>query len=171
MFVNLTEVLLNEGRTVTMQTEPELTQVTVGGETYPVSGKAAVTLTITNVGKGKAEVRGEGRIAFCARCGRCLKDVEETLELAIDRTVYAPDRMPSRLIGEYMNGYQMDVEELLRNEIVINWPMKILCRPDCRGICRQCGQDLNTGTCDCDTFVPDPRMAVIKDIFNGSKEV
>ena len=62
----------------------------------------------------------------------------------------------------------MCVEELLRNEIVINWPMKILCRPDCRGICRQCGQDLNTGTCDCDTFVPDPRMAVIKDIFNGT---
>lgn len=174
MFVNLTEVLLNEGRTVTMQIEPELAQVTVGGETYPVSGRAAVTLTITNVGKGKAEVRGEGRIAFCARCGRCLKDVEETLELVIDRTVYAPDRMPSPEDGddqEYMNGYQMDVEELLRNEIVINWPMKILCRPDCRGICRQCGQDLNTGTCDCDTFVPDPRMAVIKDIFNGSKEV
>ena len=52
----------------------------------------------------------------------------------IDRTVYAPDRMPSPEDGddqEYMNGYQMDVEELLRNEIVINWPMKILCRPDC----------------------------------------
>ena len=39
MFVNLTEVLLNEGRTVTMQIEPELAQVTVGGETYPVSGR------------------------------------------------------------------------------------------------------------------------------------
>ena len=86
MFVNLTEVLLNEGRTVTMQIEPELAQVTVGGETYPVSGRAAVTLTITNVGKGKAEVRGEGRIVFRARCGRCLKDVEETLELVMHRT-------------------------------------------------------------------------------------
>ena len=39
MFVNLTEVLLNEGRTVTMQIEPELAQVTVGGETYPVGSR------------------------------------------------------------------------------------------------------------------------------------
>ena len=53
MFVNLTEVLLNEGRTVTMQIEPELAQVTVGGETYPVSGRAAVTLTIRMSGKGR----------------------------------------------------------------------------------------------------------------------
>ena len=174
MFVNLTEVLLNEGRTVTMQIEPELTQITIGGEVFPVSGITPFALTFTNLEKGKARVEGEGKITFLVCCSRCLKEVDMTLELVIDRTVYAPDRMPSPADGddqEYMSGYQMDVEELLHNEIVINWPMKILCRPDCRGICRQCGQDLNTGTCDCDTFVPDPRMAVIKDIFNGSKEV
>jgi uncharacterized protein len=70
-----------------------------------------------------------------------------------------------------MDGYQLNVDDLLTNEIVINWPMKVLCKPDCKGICRQCGKDLNTGTCGCDTFVPDPRMAVIKDIFDASKEV
>ena len=49
--------------------------------------------------------------------------------------------------------------------------MKILCKPDCKGICPTCGRDLNTGTCDCDNFVPDPRMAAIKDIFEADKEV
>lgn len=174
MFVNLTEVLLNEDKVVTMQAEPEVSQVTIGGETFPVNSMTPFAMTFTNLEKGRARVEGEGKITFSARCSRCLREVNTTLEPAIDRTVYAPGRMPSPEDGddqEYMNGYQMDVEELLRNEIVINWPMKILCRPDCRGICRQCGQDLNTGTCDCDTFVPDPRMAVIKDIFNGSKEV
>ena len=174
MFVNLTDVLLNEDKVITMQAEPEFMQVTVGRETYPVSGTTPFALTFTNTGKGKAKIEGTGKITFRVRCSRCLKDMEETLELEIDRTVFAPDRIPSPADGddqEYMNGYQLDVEALLHSEIVINWPMKILCRPDCRGICRQCGQDLNTGTCDCDTFVPDPRMAVIKDIFNGSKEV
>lgn len=174
MFVNLTDVLLCEDKAVTMQAEPELTEVSIGGETFPVSGMTPFALTLTNLEKGKARVMGEGKITFSAHCSRCLREVETTLDLVIDRMVYAPDRIPSPEDGddqEYMNGYQMNVEELLRNEIVINWPMKILCRPDCRGICRQCGQDLNTGTCDCDTFVPDPRMAVIKDIFNGSKEV
>ncbi|MDE7017325.1 MAG: DUF177 domain-containing protein, partial [Lachnospiraceae bacterium] len=65
----------------------------------------------------------------------------------------------------------LDVEGLLNNEIIINWPRKVLCRPDCKGICLQCGKDLNVGSCECDTFVPDPRMAVIKDIFSANKEV
>ncbi len=174
MFVNLTDVLRGGDKTVTMQIEPETEQVTVGGETFPVTAKTPLHLVFTNVGKGKAQVTGCGKITFLMRCSRCLKDVEKTLELQFDRTVYSPDRVASPEEKDdqwYMDGYRMDVEDLLYNEIVINWPMKVLCKPDCRGICRQCGQDLNTGTCDCDTFVPDPRMAVIKDIFNGSKEV
>lgn len=174
MFVNLTDVLRDEGKTVTMQIEPETEQVMVGGEIFPVAGKTPLQLTFTNIGKGKAQVTGSGEMTFRMRCCRCLKDVEKTLALQFDRTVFAPDRMTTPEENDdqgYMDGYQMNVEELLCNEIVINWPMKVLCKPDCRGICRQCGQDLNTGTCDCDTFVPDPRMAVIKDIFNGNKEV
>ncbi len=174
MFVNLTDVLHGEDKTVTMQIEPEMEAVTIGKETYPVIRKTSFLMTFTNVEHGKAQVTGEGGITFLMPCGRCLKDVEKTLELSFDRTVFSPDRSISPDDSddqEYMNGYQMDVEGLLYSEIVINWPMKVLCRPDCRGICRQCGQDLNTGTCDCDTFVPDPRMAAIQDIFNGSKEV
>lgn len=174
MFVNLTDVLRGVDKTVTMQIEPELEQVTIGGMTFPVINKMPLQLTFTNVDKGKAQVTGSGEITFSMCCSRCLKDVEKTLEFQFERTVFSPDRMASPDADDdqgYMNGYQMDVEELLYNEIVINWPMKVLCKPDCRGICRQCGQDLNTGTCDCDTFVPDPRMAVIRDIFNGNKEV
>ena len=70
-----------------------------------------------------------------------------------------------------MDGFHLDVETLVHNEILMNWPMKILCKEDCRGICPVCGQNRNQGDCGCDTFVPDPRMAVIQDIFNKSKEV
>lgn len=174
MFVNLTDVLRDEDKTVTMQTEPEIEEVTVGGETFPVISKMPFDLTLTNIGKGKAQVTGSGEITFLMHCSRCLKDVERTLNISVDRTVLSPDMITSPEQcddQEYVNGYQMDIEELLYSEIVINWPMKVLCKPDCRGICRLCGQDLNTGTCNCDTFVPDPRMAVIKDIFNGNKEV
>ena len=66
---------------------------------------------------------------------------------------------------------QETVEELVNTEITVNLPMKVLCKADCKGICRQCGKDLNTGSCECDAFVPDPRMAAIKDIFYGNKEV
>ena len=175
MFVNLTDVLTNEGKTITVQAEPELEQVTIADAAFQVKDITPIDLTLTNIGKGKARVTGSTKITIAMNCDRCLKPVDKTLELRFDREVFAPDMAGTIPDGnddqEFMDGCQLNVEDLLNIEIVINWPMKILCKPDCRGICRQCGKDLNTGTCDCDTFVPDPRMAVIKDIFNGNKEV
>ncbi len=175
MFVNLTEVFTIEGKQVTMQVESELEQVTIGNAVFPVKDKAPVNLSFTNIGKGKVRIVGDAKITFAMNCDRCLKPVEQPLMLQFDREVFAPDMMESipdeTDDQDIMDGCQLNVEDLLNSEIVMNWPMKVLCKPDCKGICRQCGRDLNTGTCDCDTFVPDPRMAVIKDIFNGNKEV
>lgn len=175
MFVNLTDVLTNEGRTITVQAEPELEQITIGGTMFPVKDINSIVFTLNNIGKGKARITGSTKITIAMNCDRCLKSVDKTLELQIDREVFSPDMIDTIPDGnsdqEFMDGCQLNVEDLLNIEIVINWPMKVLCKPDCMGICRQCGKDLNTGTCDCDTFVPDPRMAVIKDIFNGNKEV
>ncbi len=175
MFVNLTEVFTIEGKQVTMQAESELEQVTIGNAVFPVKDKAPVNLSFTNIGKGKVRIVGDAKITFAMNCDRCLKPVEQPLMLQFDREVFAPDMMESipdeTDDQDIMDGCQLNVEDLLNSEIVMNWPMKVLCKPDCKGICRQCGRDLNTGTCDCDTFVPDPRMAVIKDIFNGNKEV
>ncbi|MCM1124691.1 MAG: DUF177 domain-containing protein [Eubacterium sp.] len=175
MFVNLTDVFTKEGKTVKIQAQTDLEQVRIGDAVFPVKDKSPVDLTFTNIGKGRARITGNAKITFSMNCDRCLKPVDRTLALPFDREAFAPDKMesvPDEEEGqEFMDGYQFHVEDLLLNEIVINWPMKVLCKPDCKGICRQCGKDLNTGTCDCDTFVPDPRMAVIKDIFNGNKEV
>ena len=70
-----------------------------------------------------------------------------------------------------MEGYSIDTELLLHDEITVNWPVKILCREDCKGLCPVCGHDLNEGDCGCDTFVPDPRMAAIFDKLESTKEV
>ena len=175
MFVNLTDVFTSEGKTVTMQVEPGLTEVAMGGAVYPVRNMLPMELNFTNIGKGKVRITGHADVTLGMSCDRCLKPVDKTLKLAFDREVLAPDVTDAVPDEEYaqeiMDGYQLNTDDLLYIEIVINWPMKVLCKPDCLGICRQCGRDLNTGTCECDTFVPDPRMAVIKDIFNGNKEV
>ena len=71
----------------------------------------------------------------------------------------------------YIDGYNLDVDKLIYNEILIGWPMKILCREDCKGICNMCGQNLNKGTCDCEDTSLDPRMSVIRDVFKNFKEV
>ena len=70
---------------------------------------------------------------------------------------------------DYLIGFELDVDKLVYAEILVNWPMRVLCKDDCKGICKVCGMNLNKGTCSCDSFVPDPRMAAFQDIFNKFK--
>lgn len=176
MFINLTDVLISDGETLKVQAEAELDEISVSGEVFRILDKSPVNFTFTNIGKNKAEIDGYVTFTFAMNCDRCLKTVEEKLEIHISREIHVSD-LPSDLSDDeeddqsFMDGCHLNVEDLLNNEIIINWPRKVLCKPDCKGICLQCGKDLNTGTCECDTFVPDPRMAMIKDIFNANKEV
>ena len=55
-----------------------------------------------------------------------------------------------------MEGDELDVEELVRNELIVQWPIRVLCKDDCKGICSRCGANLNIQTCDCDTTGLDP---------------
>ena len=106
-------------------------------------------------------------------CDRCLEPVQEVIELDFFKNVdlAADDQEDDLDEKNYIDGYNLDVEKLLYNEILIGWPMKILCSEDCKGICNTCGQNLNLGTCDCEDTSLDPRMSVIRDVFKNFKEV
>jgi len=172
MILNVTDVLTAEGRTESRQAELGISTVRYGEEQYAVTEKSPVSMTVSNVGKGRAQVRGSVNLTVLLRCDRCLKEVPYTFSLEFSSTVISPELEETvSEEEESIVGYQVDVDELVFNEIIIHWPMKILCRPDCKGICGVCGKDLNEGACECDTFVPDPRLAAIRDIFNGDKEV
>lgn len=180
MLVNISDVLTSEGKVTTATVFLEMESFTSRLGSFPISEKTPVTFTFTNIGVDKARVEGSVEITFQVKCDRCLADVPTRLLLKFDRTV-SPDVASEGFSAEsdsgkeddlsFMEGYQLDVEAFVYNEILINWPMKILCRPDCKGVCPVCGRNLNDGECGCDTFVPDPRMAVIQDIFNAGKEV
>lgn len=170
MILNVTDILTAEGKTETKTVRSDISVIVYGSQQYPVTGQSPVTLTISNTGEGKAQVTGtvELTVPFC--CDRCLKEVPWLFSLQFSETVISPEAVASEE-EDCIVGYQVDVDDLIRNEIFMNWPMKVLCRPDCKGICSICGKDLNEGTCGCDTFVPDPRLAAIRDILKEDKEV
>ena len=175
MLINLTDVLTSEGKTEEQQVSLEMTSFSNGLEQYSIIEKSPVDLKISNMSKGKARVEGKAKIILKMNCDRCLKELDEVICLNFFREVFAPDEIAESTDEKsdqtFMDGYQLNVEDLINDEILLSLPMKVLCKEDCKGICRQCGKDLNEGECGCDTFVPDPRMAVIKDIFNANKEV
>ena len=174
MLLNLTDILTSEGKVIKEQVLLEMEHFQSQLGEFQIVEKEPVTLTIMNTAKGKAHVEGETSVTLLMKCDRCLKDVNRKISISFVRDVtapteeYAEDEEDTELC---MEGYQLNVDVLVTGEILINWPMKVLCKKDCKGICSVCGKDLNDGDCGCDTFVPDPRMAMIKDIFNANKEV
>ena len=174
MLVNLSDVLTSEGKVETTSVELEMSSFDSRLGEFLITKKSPVSFTFTNIGVNKAKVEGSVELTFDTRCDRCLTEVPTKLALQFDRVVTSPDAVTEDEEDDdqnFMEGYQLDVETFVYNEILLNWPAKILCREECKGVCPVCGQNLNLKECGCDTFVPDPRMAAIKDIFNANKEV
>ncbi|MCI8542467.1 YceD family protein [Acetatifactor aquisgranensis] len=172
MLVNLSDVLTSEGMEMAREISLEMTCYDNGTESFEIASKSPISLTVTNAGEDKAVLRGCADISFRGACDRCLTEVPVALKLDFERTILSPEAWGEEADDfGFMDGFSLDVETLVHDEILLNWPAKILCKDDCKGICPVCGQNLNERECGCDTFVPDPRMAVIQDIFKKNKEV
>lgn len=89
------------------------------------------------------------------QCSRCLIDFEYTILVPVAAREFVVD-LPEHAIGEdeqveYVNRdrNQIDLEPMIRQEIILHFPPAALCSPHCRGLCDQCGVDLNRKNCSC----------------------
>ena len=62
------------------------------------------------------------------------------------------------------HGKAIDLDPILREQVLLALPMHAVCREDCRGLCGMCGQNLNEAACGCENRRVDPRLAALKDI-------
>ncbi len=112
----------------------------------------------------------------CSRClGPAIGRVDETLELLIQIEEEAAkeeeEESEIELTEDDMGvltlaGPQFDLEPLMREQMQLSVAMRSLCRAECRGLCPQCGVDLNLAACACNREKIDPRwagLAVLKD--------
>ena len=80
-------------------------------------------------------------------CDRCLADLE--LEMDIDENYYLfPENTPD--VDYFYSGEEIELDDFVRETIVMNMPGKVLCSEDCKGLCSKCGADLNLGDCGCE---------------------
>lgn len=125
----------------------------VGESGYPVSGK--VQLLRTN-----RSILVRGRLETTERyvCSRCLEEFDNQLGLEIEDEFFllkdplsglpvAPPADSGAFTIDEDN--ILDLSEAVRQYSLLAQPMKPICREDCRGLCSQCGRNLNHGTCDC----------------------
>jgi uncharacterized protein len=100
-------------------------------------------------------------------CSRCLEDAEAVLDEAFDffEPLTAEDTASrSSLVREQGGIMEFDIIGLVWEQFLMALPDKSLCSPSCKGICPQCGQNLNRETCTCHEESGDPRLSVLKNL-------
>jgi len=135
-------------------------------------------------GHAELELYTEGTHAFATgtfkgnlhvACSRCVDDVNIVIDEQLTVTFMPPSELPDDdAEGEEgvevatedldlfpFDGDKIDLEPLFREQFVLSIPYAPLCREDCKGLCGQCGKDLNSGTCGCEKPI-DPRLAALK---------
>ena len=174
MFINLSDVLSEHHKPIDKVVPVEMTDIDTALGLMPVIEKEDAHIVVKHVKKKELTIDGACRLVLEIPCDRCLEPVATEFDLKFSKNIdlAADDNQIDELDEKnYIDGYNLDVDKLLYNEILIGWPMKILCSETCKGICNTCGQNLNKGTCNCEDTSLDPRMSVIRDVFKNFKEV
>ncbi len=136
---------------------------------------AEVEGTIRRTGQAVA-VNGHVETRAQVECDRCLKPVQlpVSADFALEYITEADYESSSiaALSEEEMSvsvfdGESIDVDEIVKEQILLAVPARTLCGEDCKGICPECGIDLNTGQCNCAADEVDPRWAALKSLKNS----
>ena len=152
--------------TILRNRDPRREQITapipdlfVSGSEVPPGSDVMVDVVLEPVGR-TIEAVGTVTAPWIGSCRRCLKPAAGTAEAEV-REIFESEPVEGETYP--LDHDRIDLEPLAREAVVLELPPAPLCREDCRGLCAQCGADLNEGSCSCEAPV-DPRWAALDDL-------
>jgi len=168
MLLDLT-TLTDDRTTLRLDFQPDA--LGVPADDFVVAGPIALDGELLRKGRGELQLRGRLTGTLAVPCSRCVEPFDVALDTPLDvtlRPVADFEASEEHEIGEddlateFYRGETLDLAALVREQCYLALPMKPLCRPECQGLCAQCGTNLNQATCTCDSTWSDPRLAGLK---------
>ena len=164
MLFELKTVFLNEDCEQQLNYEIDLSDIDIDG-VFPFTSPVAVTATARN----RAGIItltldcGYDYSRCCDRCGEpfCRREqksfehglAQELADEGNDDYIETPD-------------FTVELDDIVISDILLDLPQKNLCKEDCKGLCPVCGQNLNSGSCNCSARTFDPRLEVLKQLMD-----
>jgi uncharacterized protein len=166
MIVDLSEIL-ESGRDFEFVGEPNLEE-----EAARVVGKVQAAGRIAGVGH-RYKVTGTISGQIENDCTRCLVPIASALSLPFEVSYVDPESDsteverqvdPADLEIAVAEEGKLNIEDLVREQIILSLPTRFLCKEDCKGLCDKCGANKNAADCGCDAKYIDPRWAQLKNL-------
>jgi uncharacterized protein len=159
MKLDLSEISQRSGMRIVVEIDQPCVEEAHFGCAEPVRGQ----LTFANSGD-LLLIDGKVHTTVELPCDRCLEPARLPTEVVVEERFALEEvlhpRLPTEEDAEFDNTLatvihldagkpMLNLDELIRQQLVMNLPIQVLCDPDCRGLCPQCGANLNQGDCAC----------------------
>ena len=164
MLLGLSKIIDCPGASVSFTTSVDLSDL-LYGQTYPVTEPVLAEGTVRNTA-GVLVMTGKIHTTIHGVCDRCAGNFDQELSFPID-VVLVTELANEENEDEWvfpLEGDSADLEDIVRTVFVLNMDSKLLCMPECKGLCCGCGRNLNTDRCTCQKEI-DPRFAALKQLL------
>lgn len=118
----------------------------------------------------RVQLKGTLFAAGTIECSRCLEPSQVKLsnefdvffEPETDGSDYEVEVSEENLSAARLTGDTIDLADFAREQVLLNLPVRVLCREDCQGLCETCGANRNLSPCNCGAEAIDPRWEALK---------
>ena len=164
MLLQLKEVFVNEGRRLDVGYSLPMNDFDINGD-YPFKSPVEVSASAVNRAS-LVELKVKAVFDYTTRCDRCFDEIVKRFEFTFVHGLAA--KLANDENHDYIEtpDYTLELDEVVISDIVLNLPSKILCREDCKGICPECGKNLNHGDCNCNKTPVDSRLEILKQLID-----
>ena len=168
MLLNLASIIHEPGGVVPFSFSMDFSDVELGG-IYPVSEPVAIEGQVKNEA-GVLLLTATLRTTLHCVCDRCCEafeeDYTENVEAILVQQLAHQENEDDWTF--LLQGSDADLEDIMNTAFILNLDSRMLCSPDCKGLCGSCGKNLNHGKCDCKKEL-DPRMAVLAQLLKDKE--
>ncbi|MBP3415124.1 MAG: DUF177 domain-containing protein [Clostridia bacterium] len=163
MQLDLKQAFQLEGERVPIDAELDFSSLELDGA-YPIPEPVKVTGLVENQNM-VVVLRYRIRVGYTRACDRCLDMAHEDFDYSFSHILAAEDSGDTSDEIVVIPDFRLDLDELVREDIVLELPTKFLCSSECKGLCQKCGCNLNHTSCDCTLDEPDPRLAALRELL------
>ena len=160
MLLSVQKALQMQGERLAFEVEMPVEPFEFCGDTIRFEKPVHVEGRMVGI-EDRIELEGTIKADICSTCVRCLGDAAFQLEVPFTEK-YLREEDPEEPDAFLYEASAVDLDQMVMGNLVMNLPMQILCKEDCKGLCPSCGKNLNEGPCDCDLTPVNPAFAALQ---------
>lgn len=168
MKIKLTDALNEPGGKVSVSGDINTDNFIYHGDEYEFACAPHFNGTLTNNSQ-ELVLAGTVKAEFYAKCARCLEKTRQTLDYGVEE-VFVRESGNDDSDAVIFSGDEIEPDEVIMSGFFVNAPSRYLCSEDCKGLCPECGANLNKGECGCNREYTDPRWDALRKIMDSNKD-